>query len=54
MNLNGKSFLTLLDFTPDEITGLLDLAAAVPIYHLACTPDRSAVDALAQALACSP
>ena len=23
MNLNGKSFLTLLDFTPDEITGLL-------------------------------
>ena len=26
MNLNGKSFLTLLDFTPDEITGLLDLA----------------------------
>ena len=28
MNLNGKSFLTLLDFTPDEITGLLDLAAA--------------------------
>ena len=29
MNLNGKSFLTLLDFTPDEITGLLDLAAAL-------------------------
>ena len=36
------------------LSRLLDLAAAVPIYHLACTPDRSAVDALAQALACSP
>ena len=27
MNLKGKSFLTLKDFTPEEITGLLDLAA---------------------------
>ena len=27
MDLKGKSFLTLLDFTPEEITGLLDLAA---------------------------
>ena len=27
MNLKGKNFLTLLDFTPEEITGLLDLAA---------------------------
>ena len=27
MNLKGKSFLKLLDFTPEEITGLLDLAA---------------------------
>ena len=27
MNLKGKSFLKLLDFTPDEIAGLLDLAA---------------------------
>lgn len=27
MDLKGKSFLKLLDFTPDEITGLLDLAA---------------------------
>ena len=26
MNLKGKHFLTLLDFTPEEITGLLDLA----------------------------
>ncbi len=27
MNLKGRDFLTLLDFTPEEITGLLDLAA---------------------------
>ncbi len=27
MNLQGRSFLTLLDFTPEEITYLLDLAA---------------------------
>ena len=27
MNLKGKSFLKLLDFTPEEINGLLDLAA---------------------------
>ncbi len=27
MQLKGKSFLKLLDFTPEEITGLLDLAA---------------------------
>ncbi len=27
MNLKGKHFLKLLDFTPDEICGLLDLAA---------------------------
>ena len=27
MNLKGRSFLKLLDFTPEEITGLLDLAA---------------------------
>ena len=26
MNLKGKSFLTLKDFTPEEIIGLLDLA----------------------------
>ena len=26
-SLKGKSFLKLLDFTPDEISGLLDLAA---------------------------
>ncbi len=27
MDLKGRSFLTLLDFTPEEITGLLDLSA---------------------------
>ena len=27
MNLRGRNFLKLLDFTPEEITGLLDLAA---------------------------
>ena len=27
MNLKGRNFLTLKDFTPDEIIGLLDLAA---------------------------
>ena len=26
MNLKGKSFLKLLDFTPQEITELIDLA----------------------------
>lgn len=27
MNLKGKSFLKLLDFTPEEIGGLIELAA---------------------------
>ncbi len=27
MNIKGKNFLTLLDFTPDEIKGLIDFAA---------------------------
>ena len=27
MNIKGRSFLTLLDFTPEEIAGLIDLAA---------------------------
>ena len=41
MNLKGRSFLTLKDFTPEEITYLIDLAAdlkekkknGVPIDH---------------------
>ena len=27
MNLKGKHFLKLLDFTPEEMQGLMDLAA---------------------------
>ena len=27
MNLKGKHFLKILDFTPEELQGLLDLAA---------------------------
>ena len=27
LNLRGRDFLTLRDFTPEEIIGLLDLAA---------------------------
>ncbi|MGX8729100.1 MAG: ornithine carbamoyltransferase, partial [Lachnospiraceae bacterium] len=27
MNLQGRSFLKLIDFSPEEITGLVDLAA---------------------------
>ena len=27
MNLQGRSFLTLKDFTPEEITGMIDRAA---------------------------
>ena len=39
MNLKGKSFLKLLDFTPEEITGLLDLAAELKakISFYSCT-----------------
>ena len=42
MNLNGQSFLTLLDFTPDEITGLLDLAAALKAKKEGRRPARHA------------
>ena len=31
MNLKGKHFLTLLDFTPEEITALIDLAAELKV-----------------------
>ena len=27
MNLKGKNFLKMLDFTPEEIEGMIDLAA---------------------------
>lgn len=38
MNLKGKHFLTLLDFTPEEITGLLDLAASLKAEKKAGIP----------------
>lgn len=41
MNLKGKNFLTLLDFTPEEITGLLDLAAELKTKKKAGIPHDS-------------
>ena len=38
MNLKGRSFLTLLDFTPEEIGGLLDLAAELKAKKKAGVP----------------
>ena len=38
MNLKGKSFLKLLDFTPEEILGLIDLAAALKAKKKAGEP----------------
>ena len=40
MNLKNKNFLKLLDFTPDEIAGLLDLAAELKAKKKAGTPHR--------------
>ena len=40
MNLKGKSFLKLLDLTPDEIEGLLDLAAELKAKKKAGIPHR--------------
>ena len=40
MNLKGKSFLKLLDFSTDEITGLLDLAAELKAKKKAGIPHR--------------
>ena len=40
MNLKGKSFLKLLDFSPKEITGLLDLAADLKSKKKNGTPHR--------------
>ena len=44
MNLKGRSFLTLKDYTPEEILYLLDLAAelkrkkkeGIPVDHYSC------------------
>ena len=40
MNLKGKSFLKLLDFTPEEIEGLLDLASELKAQKKAGIPHR--------------
>ena len=40
INLKGKSFLKLLDFTPEEIKGLLDLAAELKAQKKAGIPHR--------------
>ena len=40
MNLKSKHFLKLLDFTPEEITGLLDLAAELKAKKKAGVPHR--------------
>ena len=40
MNLKGKSFLKLLDLTPAEIGGLLDLAADLKAKKRAGIPHR--------------
>ena len=40
MNLKGKNFLKLLDFTPEEINGLLDLAADLKAKKKAGIPHR--------------
>ena len=40
MNLKGRSFLTLLDFTPEEIGGLLDLAASLKAKKKQGIPHR--------------
>ena len=40
MNLRGKSFLTLLDYTPEQIRELLDLAAEMKAQKKAGRPHR--------------
>ena len=40
VNLSGKSFLKLLDFTPEEINYLLDLATELKKLKLAGVPHR--------------
>ena len=40
MNLKGKSFLKLLDFTSEEIEGLLDLAAELKEKKKSGTPHK--------------
>ena len=41
MDIRGRSFLTLKDFTPEEITGMIDRAAQLKALKKAHTPHRS-------------
>ena len=41
MNIKGRSFLTLKDFTPEEITGMIDRAAELKALKKARTPHRN-------------
>ena len=41
MNLQGRSFLTLKDFTPEEITGMIDRAAYLKELKKSRTPHRN-------------
>ena len=40
MNLKGKNFLKMLDFTPEEIEGMIDLAADLKAKKKAGIPHR--------------
>ena len=40
MDLKGRNFLTLLDFTPEEIDSLLDLAARLKAEKKAGVPHK--------------
>ena len=41
MNLKNKSFLKLLDFTPEEILGLIDLSADLKAKKKAGIPHKT-------------
>jgi ornithine carbamoyltransferase len=42
MNLKGRDFLTLLDYTPEEIAYLVDLAAELKAKKKAGCPHHAA------------
>lgn len=54
ISANVFSDMRISEEWQQTLSRLLDLAAAVPVFHLACTPDIRAVEALSQALACNP
>ena len=41
MNLKGRNFLTLKDFTPEEITYMIDLAAELKAKKKALHPNSA-------------